>query len=74
MTAELADYVLQVHGPKLHLGKILGHMRAEGWAGAGDPAKDLKNLYNNLWAKKDRFRNVGKNIWERTGEGDLSTQ
>jgi hypothetical protein len=74
MTADLAEFVLAVHGPKMHLEDVLKHMLEEGWVGTGDHARDLKNLYNNLWAKKERFRNVGKNIWERVEAGDLTKQ
>lgn len=69
MTSDLADYVLRVHGPRLHLNDILAHMIEEGWKGSGDHKKDWKNLFNNLNGKKKRFRNVGQNTWERV-EGD----
>lgn len=69
MTSNLADWVLQVHGPRLHLNMILDRMIEEGWKGSGDRRKDWKNLFNNLNGKKKRFRNVGKNVWERVEGG-----
>jgi hypothetical protein len=64
MTADLAEYVLKVHGPRLHLNKIIEFMREEGWEGSGDAHRDYKSTYQNLNDKKKRFRNVGENIWE----------
>jgi hypothetical protein len=64
MTADLAEYVLKVHGPRLHLNKIIELMRSEGWGGSGDARRDYKSTYQNLKDKNKRFRNVGKNIWE----------
>jgi len=69
MTSDLADWVLLVHGPRLHLNIILDRMIEEGWKGSGDRRKDWKNLFNNLNGKKKRFRNVGKNVWERIEGG-----
>jgi len=68
-SADLADYVLQVHGPQLHLNAILDHMIEEGWQGSGNRRKDWKNLFNNLSSKKKRFRNVGGNTWKRVEGG-----
>ena len=67
-TAELADYVLRVYGPRIRLNDILDRLAEEGWKGSGNRRKDWKNLYNNLSSKKKRFRNVGKNVWERVSE------
>lgn len=65
-TSSMAEYVLKVYGPRLHINEILAKMRVEKWSGTGDAAKDKKTLYNGMSVKKDRFKNVGRNIWELT--------
>jgi hypothetical protein len=64
MTADLAEYVLKLHGPRLHLNKMIELMHTEGWEGSGDARRDYKSAYQNLNDKKKRFHNVGENIWE----------
>jgi hypothetical protein len=70
MTADLAEYVIRVHGPRLHINKIIDGMRAEGWPGSGDPRRDYKSVIQNLKDKIKRFRNIGKNVWELVGGGE----
>jgi hypothetical protein len=67
MTADLAEYVIRVHGPSLHINKIIEFMRGEGWEGSGDPRRDYKSVIQNLKDKTKRFRNIGKNVWELVG-------
>jgi hypothetical protein len=64
-TSDFAEWVLKVHGP-LHIREIMRHMREEGWQGNRDENKAEITLFNVMASHKDRFENLGKNLWGLT--------
>jgi len=67
-TTELIDFVMSIHGPRMHVKDILVKLIDEGWHATGNSRKDYKNVYAAVLAKPDRFKNLGKAVFERIGE------
>ena len=64
LTGAMAEKVLEMYGPGLHVNAILERLYEAGWKGSGDRKKDYKNLFNNLNGKPKRFRKVAMATFE----------
>ena len=64
MTGDMAAKVLETHGPRLHIDRILDGLYEDGWVGSKIRKKDYKNVYQNLSSKPKRFRSLGGATFE----------
>ena len=62
-TPDRVEQILRRRG-RLHLKDLFVEMRADGWKSTGNDSNDMKNLRNSIYTRKERFKNVGNNIWE----------
>lgn len=58
-----AEEIIRRRGP-IHLKPLFKEMRLTGWKATGDDAKDLRNLASSLSTRKERFKNMGQNVWD----------
>ena len=58
-----AEAVIRQRGA-LHLKDLFREMRAAGWKATGDDRNDIRNLQNSINGRKERFKNLGNNVWD----------